>query len=399
VIDPVPFWQRPRTRFFAVVAAMWLIAAVVLVLASRVLLPFFIAFLVAYVINPVISAIARGHVGRWPVPRWAAVLLVYAVLGTVLWISAVTVVPQVYGEAVRGLVELRDALAGLGPERVQEWAVRIQGFVNRYGLPVELVPGGLGSRPHLSVDLAAVLADAVESAAAWARSQLGDAIGLSRALLGGVVRGIFFVVLLLMLTAFISMDAPRILAWVKSNVPRAWRADFDRLVQTVDVGLAGVVRGQLTVCLLNGTLTFIGLLVLQIPFPFALAALATVFYLVPIFGTIISTAPVVLLALTSGGVSKAVLALALILAIHALEAYILNPKIIGDASRIHPVLIVLALVIGEHHFGLVGALLAFPAAGFIASIFKFLQAKAAELEARAAPALPPPPPPSPPPAP
>jgi predicted PurR-regulated permease PerM len=152
------------------------------------------------------------------------------------------------------------------------------------------------------------------------------------------------------------------------------------------------------VCLLNGTLTFIGLLVLQIPFPFALAALATVFYLVPIFGTIISTAPVVLLALTSGGVSKALLALALILAIHALEAYILNPKIIGDASRIHPVLIVLALVIGEHHFGLVGALLAFPAAGFVASIFKFLQAKAAELEPRMTPTLPPPAPPPPPPA-
>jgi putative heme transporter len=156
-----------------------------------------------------------------------------------------------------------------------------------------------------------------------------------------------------------------------------------------------VVRGQLTVCLLNGVFTFIGLVALSIPFPFALAALATVLYLVPIFGTIISTAPVVLLAMMGGGPSKALLALGMVLAIHGLEAYVLNPKIVGDASRIHPVLIVLALVIGEHHFGLVGALLAFPAAGLVASIFKFMQMKAAELEARAnaesGPPAPPPP--------
>jgi predicted PurR-regulated permease PerM len=72
---------------------------------------------------------------------------------------------------------------------------------------------------------------------------------------------------------------------------------------------------------------------------------------------------------------------------------VLNPKIIGDASKIHPVLIVLALVIGEHWFGLVGALLAFPTAGVVASVFKFLQMKAAEIEVRFEP--PPPPAPAP----
>jgi predicted PurR-regulated permease PerM len=395
VSDSISFWQRPRVRFYAVIAAILITALVIFVAASSVLLPFQLAFLIAYVINPVINGISRRRVAGWLVPRWAAVLLVYVVLGLLLWVSAVTIVPQIYGEVVRGLAELRDVLAGLGPDDARAWARRIQGYLDRFGLPVEVVPGGLGTRPHVTVDLVAVLADMLAGAAVWARTQLGDVLGLSRALLTGVIRGIFFVVLLLMITAFISMDAPRILGWIERTVPRAWRRDYVRLVDLIDRGLAGVVRGQLTVCLLNGVFTLVGLLVLQIPFPFALAALATVLYVLPIFGTIIATTPVVLLALIGGGPSKAVLALVMILAIHGLEAYVLNPKIVGDASKIHPVLIVLALVIGEHYFGLVGALLAFPTASLVASVFKFMLLKAAELEARAEASAPPPAPPAP----
>ena len=120
------------------------------------------------------------------------------------------------------------------------------------------------------------------------------------------------------------------------------------------------------------------------PFAFALAALATILYVVPIFGTILSSVPIVLVALTAGGLSKAVLALGWILVIHALEAYVLNPKIMGDASKIHPVLIVLALVIGERTWGLVGALLAVPVASVVVAIFRFLHRKLGELDERAA---------------
>ena len=67
----------------------------------------------------------------------------------------------------------------------------------------------------------------------------------------------------------------------------------------------------------------------------------------------------------------------------------------GDAARIHPVLIVLALVIGERSLGIVGALLAVPIASVFVAVFRFLQRKLAELEERAGPlhAAPPPSPP------
>jgi predicted PurR-regulated permease PerM len=381
----VPLWRRPRTQLFAVTALVWAIVLVVVVSAWTALLPFILAALAAYVIDPLIVRLGRARVAGRAAPRWAAVLAVYVVLGAALYVLAVSIVPQIYREAVRGLVELRDFVAGIGPERIESWARAIDGFMQRYGIPVDVLPGeGRAGGARLHVDLAAGIAEALREASAYLRGGLSDVVTLSRTLFAGAVKVVFFVVLLFMLTAFISMDAPRIVRFTETLVPAAWRGDLRRLLHGIDAGLAGVVRGQLTIMLVNGVLTLVGLLVLRIPFAFALSALATLLYVVPIFGTILSSIPIVLLALTAGGFSKALLALAWILVIHALESYVLNPKIMGTASRIHPVLIVLALVIGERSAGIVGALLAVPFASVVVAVFRFLQRKLVEIDERAA---------------
>src|SRR5690606_25325303 len=97
----------------------------------------------------------------------------------------------------------------------------------------------------------------------------------------------------------------------------------------------------------------------RIKFAFILATIAGIFSLVPIFGSIISTVPIVLVALTISPV-KALIALVWIIAIHILEANFLNPKILGNSAKIHPVLVVLALITGEPFYGIIGALLAVP---------------------------------------
>jgi len=376
----VPIWRRPRAQLLAVTGVAWAIIVAVLLAAWDALLPFALAALAAYVIDPLIERLARLQVRRRAVPRWGAVAVVYLFLGLGIYVFAVSVVPQIYREAVRGLLELREFLAGLGPEKIEAWARSIDAFMQRYGIPVDVLPGEQRSGARLRVDVAAGIADALRDASTAARGRVGDVVTLSRALLAGALKTIFFFVLLFMLTAFISMDAPRIVRYPETLVPSHWRAELRRLLHGIDSGLAGVVRGQLTIMLVNGTLTLVGLLVLRIPFAFALSALATLLYVVPIFGTILSSIPIVLVAATAGGVSKGLLGLGWILVIHALEAYVLNPKIMGSASRIHPVLIVLALLVGERSGGIVGALLAVPIASVVVAVFRFLQRKQAELE-------------------
>ena len=380
------FLRQPRVQLFGLTGLVWALALAVLVAAWPVLLPFVLAALAAYVIDPLIQRIVRIELrgGRHP-PRWAGVIVVYLLLGGFGWLLGVSVVPQIYREAMRGLGEVREFLAGVTPEKIEGWSRAIDAFLQRYGIPVDVVSTNAGPSTvgRLQVDLDAAIAEAIRATSTSLRGRVGDVLRLSQALIAGAFQTIFFVVLLFMLTAFISMDAPRILRFPETLVPTGWRDDVRRLLHGIDAGLAGVVRGQLTIMLVNGVLTLVGLLMLRVPFAFALSALALLLYVVPIFGTILSTVPIVLLALGAGGLPKALLALGWVLFIHALETYFLNPKIMGDASKIHPVLIVLALVIGERSHGLVGALLAVPLASVFVAIFRFLHKKLAVLDERA----------------
>ena len=70
------------------------------------------------------------------------------------------------------------------------------------------------------------------------------------------------------------------------------------------------------------------------------------------------------------------MALVWILGIHALEANLLNPKIIGSSAHIHPVIVIFALLAGESAYGLVGALLAVPTASILLTLFNFIRTRA-----------------------
>ena len=142
------------------------------------------------------------------------------------------------------------------------------------------------------------------------------------------------------------------------------------------------MRGQVIICLLNGGLTLAGLLLLGVPLPFVLAGLATILSLIPIFGSIISTIPVVAVALTES-LPRTLLALLWIIAIHLLESNVFNPKIMGDAARIHPVVVILALLVGEHYYGLIGALFAVPIASILLTLLKFALQRADALQSEA----------------
>ncbi|HMJ11962.1 MAG TPA: AI-2E family transporter, partial [Polyangiaceae bacterium] len=95
---------------------------------------------------------------------------------------------------------------------------------------------------------------------------------------------------------------------------------------------------------------------------------AAVMSLVPIFGSILSTIPAVIIGLTQD-FWTALWVLLWVIGIHQIEANLLNPKIIGVAAKIHPVIVVFALLTGEHFFGLWGALLAVPAWSIAQSVF------------------------------
>jgi predicted PurR-regulated permease PerM len=181
--------------------------------------------------------------------------------------------------------------------------------------------------------------------------------------------------MMLFLAAYLAIDAAAIRAYVWTLVPPEWFSDVQGLAERIDRSLAGVVRGQVTICLVNGTLTLVGLVLFGVKFAFLLATIATLLSLIPIFGTIISSVPIVTVGLSQSW--RTGLGMLLwIIGIHVLEAYVLNPKIMGSAARIHPIVVVLALLAGERSYGLVGALVAVPVAAILVACFDFVRQRA-----------------------
>jgi predicted PurR-regulated permease PerM len=187
-----------------------------------------------------------------------------------------------------------------------------------------------------------------------------------------ISRGIFVFFLTLMLAGYMMLTRERIYAFFRGLCVPRHRGSFDQLMVRVDRGLSGVVRGQLLICLVNGVLSAFGFWLFGLKYWPILALLAGIMSIIPIFGSILSSVPAVAIGLTQS-FGTAVAVLAWIVGIHQLEANFLNPKIIGDAAKIHPVLVVLSLVVGEHLFKLPGALLAVPVLSILQSLFIHFQ--------------------------
>ena len=130
------------------------------------------------------------------------------------------------------------------------------------------------------------------------------------------------------------------------------------------------IQAQAMIAVVNTILTLIGLNLLGVP---SLAVLSMIVFLcsfIPVLGVFISTIPIVLVAINSGGINSAVLVILMVIVVHALEAYLLNPMIYGKHLKINPVFVLMILFIGHHAFGVWGMLLGVPVAHyFIHDVF------------------------------
>ncbi|HLL21830.1 MAG TPA: AI-2E family transporter, partial [Kofleriaceae bacterium] len=211
------------------------------------------------------------------------------------------------------------------------------------------------------------------------QSKLNDLVRLGQSLVTAMIRGVFLFFFTLMIGAFILIDMEKVHSFLRSLFPANVRDDYDVIIAGIDRGLSGVIRGQLLICLINGILTYIGLLIFGVKYSLILGVVAGLLTLIPIFGSILSSVPIVLVALVSGDHGIDVvrgLAIGLwIIGIHFIEANVLNPKIIGNAAKIHPVLVIFSLFLGESAYGLVGALLAVPVLSAVQVLFVFLYRK------------------------
>ena len=392
-------WRR---RLFLGTSAA--IAAAVMLVAHEVMLPFVLAALIAFVLTPLVGRVERGARGV-RVPRALAIVLVYAVvLG-----SIATFVRGVTPRIAQEFRTLSAELPALAEDARTKWVPAITDRLSAFGLrpppappsaPEPAPTSAFVARPQpdgsLAIDVGAgavvvetktgwriepaperrieafdpgrAVAEAVGKSFAYAQANSLEIARALRQLITGVSRVIFLFFITLMLAAYMMMTRERIVGFFRSLVRPGGQSGFDALLARVEAGLSGVVRGQLVICGINGVLSAIGFAFIGLKYWPVMAIIAAVFSLIPIFGSIASAVPAVLLGLTQS-FGTAVAVLLFIIGVHQVEANVLNPKIMGDAAKIHPVLVIFSLLVGEHFFQTAGALLAVPTMSIAQSLF------------------------------
>lgn len=327
------------------VAVATLLAGVwVLETAGSLLAPFFLAFVLAYILDPVADR-ASAHPR---VNRTAAVFLILVVT-----LAAVAVVlglglPEVARQAGNLIADLAGRVRGLDPADL--------------GFDVPFVDEAALLASVQALDPETVVAFLEERKAAIAKGAWETVLGLGRGF-GTLFTLLGYMVLTPVLIFYLLRDYDRIVARAGSLLPGRFREGAYGFFREYDDLLSRYLRGQVATSLLTGAITWIGLLVVGFPYAFMLGVTVAVLGVVPYLGVVVSLIPAVVLALASGDIGASLLKVAVVYGVaQALESAVISPRIVGESVGLHPVWILLALSLGGFFFGFVGLLIGVPLA-------------------------------------
>jgi predicted PurR-regulated permease PerM len=131
-----------------------------------------------------------------------------------------------------------------------------------------------------------------------------------------------------------------------------------------------VMRVQVTIAFINSIISMVGLALMGFPQILGLGTMIFFLGLIPVAGVIISLFPLCIIAFNLGGLVKVIGILLMIVIIHTLETYILNPKLMSDKTKLPVCFVFMILLVAEHYLGVWGLLIGVPIFIFLLKVFE-----------------------------
>jgi predicted PurR-regulated permease PerM len=177
----------------------------------------------------------------------------------------------------------------------------------------------------------------------------------------GLLNAVLNLTLLPVFVFYLLRDWDRLIAAIGGLVPPAHRPRVTRVAQEVDRRLSAFVRGQITVSAIMAGLYSVGLLLVGIDLAIPVGVLSGVLFVVPYLGTAVGIVLASVLALLKFGIGWELLQVAVVFAVvQGIEGYLLTPRVVGDQVGLHPLVVMVALIVGGSLLGIWGMLLAIP---------------------------------------
>ncbi len=304
---------------------------------AQILLLVFYSIVLSYLLNPLVNLIEKRGV-----KRSYSILLVYLFLMALIVIVLFSLVPKVSSE-FENLVRL-----------LPNYFNRIYGYFNntfeRYSKHIDKLPPGLQEIREIFLDnlkeIQAILLN-------YLRNITNSVIGLFSKMISFIIVPI--------IAFYFLKDKDYFKKKIILMIPKNQRNDVLQIAREVDIVLGKFVRGQLLVCAYVGVSTSIALLLIGVDFAIIIGLIAGIADIIPYFGPIIGIFPALVFAILKGPI-KVLWVIISFTIIQQIECNVVEPKIVGDSIGIHPVVVMLALLIGGSYFGIVGMLFAIPLA-------------------------------------
>lgn len=210
----------------------------------------------------------------------------------------------------------------------------------------------------------------IEEEAAKLPSKIGDAAKILRDVGFGVVNSLFALITILVLAAFMLGSGPR---WVRAALqrqPPERAARLERVVSRVAAAVGAYVAGAAFIAVLAGALGFLVLSILGVPFAGPLAVVIGAGSLIPLIGATIAAVIVGLVTVFSNFPVATIVWVVYAIVYQQFENHVIQPQVQRRALDINPFVVVVAVLCGATLLGIVGALLAIPAAASIQIVIK-----------------------------
>lgn len=328
-------------RWLWVLALLGVIVGLLYAL-REVLTPVFFAFLIAYMLDPVVDKFEERNL-----PRAVGIgVMLTGVLG-ILALFVIFALPEIVSDTVAFLRELPEVLLRLR-DTLEPWFVE-----HGITLPHDMTEAI--ERLDLDRDQLAEAARPVGAALSWL---LGGTVSLLGAIAGLVMIPVF--------AAYLLHDFDRITAGIRDLVPPRWRPFVVDVAKEVDEVLGAFIRGQFIIMVILGILyaTAYGLLGVRLALVIGLVAGFLSF--IPYVGGATALGLAVLMCLLDwSGWSQLVGVVVAYTIIQVFEGFVLTPRIVGEKVGLPAVWVLFALMVGGELFGFMGVLLALPAAAVL----------------------------------
>jgi predicted PurR-regulated permease PerM len=327
-----------------VVTLIWLLSS-----TGSLLAPFVLSAVLAYSLDPLVDTLQRRKLSR----TLAIVMLTVPAIG-LLAVVVLLVVPS----AIQQLGSLVEE-APVFLERLGGWLEATRSRLLNINIP-------LIDEDQLLERLQSVDSDAVVTFLQERREALGSwvwngVLGLGRGI-GSAFTVLGYVALTPILTFYLLRDWDGLKSGLADLLPHERRESIVAFATECDHMVARYLRGQVTVAIIIGVITGVGLWIASFPYAGTLGLIVAIFSIVPYLGLVLSLIPAIFIALVSGSVGISLLKVAIVYgAAQFLEASVISPRIVGESVGLHPVLVLLALALGGFFFGFVGLLIGVPA--------------------------------------